>query len=71
MTLHDSPGSKRGQKWEAANGTDIVNLGEKRCIVDDETGSHGAESKIVMHFQVADVTKKPPHVRGQGRGHGL
>lgn len=50
----DSPGLKGGQKWEAANGDAIHNLGERICMV----STAGAGENRVVHFQVADV-KKP------------
>ena len=49
-----SPGSMRKQEWEAANGSTISNLGERRCMINTEGGGRDR----LMHFQVADI-KKP------------
>ena len=54
VQLHDSPGSLRNQAYEAANGSSIYNVGERRCVV----GTSWESPPKIMHFQVADV-KKP------------
>ena len=53
VTLHQSPGSKAGKKYEAANGSDLNNLGERRCVV----ATDDIHKPLIMHFQVSEVTK--------------
>ena len=53
--IHESPGSKAGQEYEAANGQPMDNVGERRCLVSAE----GADDKRLMHFREVYKIKKP------------
>ena len=52
VELKDSEGSRKGVKYEVADGTLIPNVGEKRFVVE---GEEGYERK--MTAQVCDVNK--------------
>ena len=49
----ESPESKVGNKYEAANGNPLDNLGERICRLSTD----GTSENRVMRFQVADVNK--------------
>ena len=53
IQIHESAASRRGKSYEAANGTRIENVGERRCLV----AAEGGNDEKLMHFQVADVKK--------------
>ena len=51
ITLRESTQSKAGVEYEVASGKAVPKLGERHC----EIFSEGAESSMMMHFQVADI----------------
>ena len=51
LALRESAASRAGVEYEVASGKAVVNLGERHC----EIFCEGAESLIMMHFQVADI----------------
>jgi hypothetical protein len=53
ITLRESAQSKAGVEYEVASGKAVPNLGERHC----EIFCEGAESSMMMHFQVADIHK--------------
>ena len=53
IKVHTPAGGKKHPGYEAANGTNINHVGERRCLVSTE-GSNGTN---IMHFQVADIRK--------------
>jgi hypothetical protein len=58
VPIKDTPASRAGLKYRAANGTAIDNLGEKSIQGITKQGK-----KVGMTFQVADVTKPLGAVR--------
>ena len=56
--IRDTPASRAGLKYRAANGTSIDNLGEKSI-----QGVTMQGNKVVMTFQIANVTKPLGAVR--------
>jgi hypothetical protein len=58
LPIKDTPASRAGLKYRAANGTTIDNLGEKSI-----QGITRQGKKVGMTFQVADVTKPLGAVR--------
>ena len=53
IKLHTPNGTHKHPGYEAANGTTIHNIGERRCLISPEGGTHDK----IMHFQVADIRK--------------
>ena len=51
IALRESAASRAGVKYEVASGKAVPNLGERHC----EILCEGAESSMMMHFQVADI----------------
>ena len=51
IKLRESEASKAGVEYEVASGKAVPNLGERHC----EIFCEGAESSMMMHFQVADI----------------
>ena len=52
VPIQDSAASLAGKEYEVANGESIVNLGEKRCLLQNEGGS-----EKLLTLQVCDVHK--------------
>ena len=66
VQLHDSPGSLRNQAYEAANGSSIYNVGERRCVVGTTW-----ESPPKDHAFSGGRCQEAPVVHNPGGGHGL
>ncbi len=52
IPIHSSEASRRGAKYEVANGGILHNLCEKRCILQNDGGS-----EKLLSFQICDVHK--------------